>query len=349
MSKSLSLKKVQFTIPEILHYPIISKFILRFGLSEKVRFHADSKQIAKVLEAHHQCENFDIIEGPNNGACFHKLRNLSPRSCIRIATTDKEHSTINKTNFSPYLKELFRAEGKTFRNCPNLVTHTKVHRDNICNEYKISPDKFRLIPLSVRIPLDSEIKHSFNEKCVSILFVGRFEARKGIDIILKVIPKILQKRPALHFRLVGSDLGNHYQSNFLKDYSALKNNVSFLGEKRGDALDEEYRNCDIFWAPSRYESFGLIYAEAMSFSKPVIGTNIGGIPEVVADEISGFLCKSDDLNQFEEKLLHLIDNKALREKFGEAGRRRAIELFDFQKLVTKTENYYAEISNNLNN
>lgn len=87
----------------------------------------------------------------------------------------------------------------------------------------------------------------------------------------------------------------------------------------------------------------------MSFSKPVIGTNIGGIPEVVADEISGFLCKNEDLNQFEEKLLHLIDNKALREKFGEAGRRRAIELFDFQKLVTKTENYYAEISNNLNN
>lgn len=349
MSECLSLKKVEFTIPKILHYPIISKFIKRFGLSEKVRFHEDSKQIAKVVEAHHKCENFDIIESPNNGACFHKLRNLLSRSCIRIATTDKEHSIINKTNFSPYLKELFWAEGKTFKSCPNLVTHTKAHRDNICNEYKISPDKFSLIPLSVRIPLDSEIKYSSNEKCVSILFVGRFESRKGIDIVLKVIPEILQKRTSVHFRLVGPDPDNHYQSNFLKDYPSFKKNVSFLGEKRGDALDKEYRNCDIFWAPSRYESFGLIYAEAMSFSKPVIGTNIGGIPEVVADEVSGFLCKNEDLEQFKEKLLHLIDNKALREKFGEEGRRRAIELFDFQNLVTKTENYYAEISNNLNN
>jgi glycosyltransferase involved in cell wall biosynthesis len=340
VSKCLSLKKVQFTIPKILHYPVISKFIVRFGLSEKVRFHADSKQIAKVVKALHQHENFDIIESPNNGACFHKLRNLSTRSCIRIATTDKEHSIINRTYLSPYLKELFWAEGKTFRNCPNLVTHTQAHRDNICNEYKISPDKFTLIPLSVRIPLDSEITHSSNEKCVSILFVGRFESRKGIDIVLKVIPEILQKRPSVHFRLVGPDPDNQHQSNFLKNHPALKNNVSFLGEKRGDALDKEYKSCDIFFAPSRYESFGLVYAEAMSYAKPVIGTDIGGIPEVVENEKCGFLCKNEDTVDFTNKLLLLLRNEDLRLRMGFFARNKVKETFKFENMVSSTLNHY---------
>lgn len=349
MSNCLSLKKVQFPIPKILHFPVISKFILRFGLSEKVRFHADSIQIAKVVKTLHQHENFDIIESPNNGACFHRLRNLPTRSCIRIATTDKEHSIINRTKLSPYLKELFWAEGKTFRNCPNLVTHTKAHRDNICNEYKISTDKFSLIPLSVRIPLDSEITHSSNEKCVSILFVGRFESRKGIDIVLKVIPEILQKQTTVHFRLVGPDPDNHYQSNFLKDHPDLKNNVSFLGEKRGDALEKEYRNCDIFLAPSRYESFGLIYAEAMSYAKPVIGTNIGGIPEVVENEKCGFLCKNEDTEDFTNKLLILLRNEDLRFKMGFFARNKVIESFKFENMVSNTIDYYYTLTKRIKN
>jgi glycosyltransferase involved in cell wall biosynthesis len=244
---------------------------------------------------------------------------------------------------SPYLKELFWAEGKIFRSCPYLVTHTQAHRDNICNEYKISPEKFSIIPLSVRIPLDSGIKHSSKETCVNILFVGRFEFRKGIDIVLKVIPEILQKQTSVHFRLVGPDPDNHYQSNFLKDYPALKDNVSFLGEKRGDELEKEYRNCDIFWAPSRYESFGLIYAEAMSFSKPVIGTKVGGIPEVIDDNKCGFLCENENSNDFAHKLMLLIRNRELRQKMGNVGRERVKSLFDFEDLVTKTEEYYFKI------
>ena len=250
---------------------------------------------------------------------------------------------INKTTISPYLKELFRAEGKTFRNCRNLVTHTKAHRDNICNEYKIETEKFSLIPLSVRIPDESELRHSRGENKNLVLFVGRFEERKGIDILLDLIPGVLKRIPNTIFRVVGPDPNKYYQSKFKKEHPDFINSVFFLGEKRDVDLENEYKNCDVFIAPSRYESFGLIYAEAMSFSKPVIGTNIGGIPEVVDHGKNGFLCENENRHDFSNKLITLLQNKELRYQMGRHGREKAKNSFDFQNLVTRTEDYYKYI------
>ena len=80
----------------------------------------------------------------------------------------------------------------------------------------------------------------------------------------------------------------------------------------------------------------------MSFSKPVIGTNVGGIPEVIENDKSGFLCENENPDDFADKLLLLINNKQLRLKMGQVGRERASLLFDFDHLVTKTEEYYSK-------
>lgn len=349
VNKNLQLKTVKFRFPKILHYPIISKVFKSIGLTEKIRFHSDSNQIASIVHRLHKKEQFDIIESPNNGACLHKLRSLKLKNCIRIATTDKEHSIINETKMSPYLSELFKAEEKTFHNCPNLITHTKAHRDNICYQYNLSPKKFTIIPLSVKIPDIKELNFQAKQDSITVLFVGRFETRKGIDIVLRIIPEVLHKQPTTHFRLVGPDPGSIYESKFRKDHPNLKNHIAFLGEKRGADLNSEYKNCDIFLAPSRYESFGLIYAEAMSFAKPVIGTNIGGIPEVIEDGKTGLLCENENDQDFIEKLLLLIKNKGCREQMGKVARIRAIELFDFENLVSRTESYYQQISRNSKN
>ena len=121
--KTLNFKSINFGFPKVLHMANHLKGYLQVGLSRKLRFYSDSKQISSTIKNLNTERKFDIIESPNNGACFDRFKNT--QTCIRIATTDKEHSLINKTTISPYLNELFRAEGKTFRNCRNLVTHTK--------------------------------------------------------------------------------------------------------------------------------------------------------------------------------------------------------------------------------
>jgi glycosyltransferase involved in cell wall biosynthesis len=331
---------LRFPFPKVLHFPVLSKMMKLFRLTEYVRFLKDSDYIASKLKHLQENEPFDIIESPNNGACFHRYKFLKNRTCIRIATTDKEHSSINSVPTNPYLKSLFCAEGKTFQKCPNLVTHTIAHRNNICSEYNLPKEKFSIIPLSVRIPEKKEVVSIDDNQKQSILFVGRFEERKGIDLLLKLIPIISERYPKVIFRLVGLDKGKQYQKSFLQTYSNLADRVLFLGEKRGDALEDEYKNCSIFIAPSRYESFGLIYAEAMSFGKPVIGTNIGGIPEVIEDKKSGFLCENESLKDFIRAISTLLENNELRENMGAYARKLVAKSFDFENLVTNTESYF---------
>lgn len=341
----ISFVPITFNLPKILHARIIGRILNSLGLTEQIRFRNDSKLISQTLSRLSKKVPFDIIESPNNGASLHKyLDRANKHKCIiRIATTDKEHSSINLTPSSPYLTQLFREEGNTFRNCPNLVTHTNAHRDLICREYRLPKEKFSIIPLSVRIPNEDEIVPTVNKQRPAILFVGRFEKRKGIDVLLDAIPKVFKQNKKIDFRLVGPDDRKAYQKAFEKKHPELLPQVRFLGEKKGLALESEYRNCDIFIAPSRYESFGLIYAEAMSFAKPSIGTRAGGIPEVIEDGKSGILCENENVDSFAKAILDLLDNPSLAHELGQAGRRRALELFDMRNLIRKTEDYYSSI------
>lgn len=70
--------------------------------------------------------------------------------------------------------------------------------------------------------------------------------------------------------------------------------VLFHGAVSREDLLRHYATCDIFVAPSRHESFGLIFVEAMIFAKPVVGIAVGGVVEVVTDEVDGLLIPSDD-------------------------------------------------------
>lgn len=74
----------------------------------------------------------------------------------------------------------------------------------------------------------------------------------------------------------------------------LMNHLHFLGHVETEMLERYYRCCDLFVAPSLYESFGFIYIEAMSFAKPVIGCSVGGVPEVIRDGVNGKLVPPED-------------------------------------------------------
>src|SRR6202011_6048084 len=91
--------------------------------------------------------------------------------------------------------------------------------------------------------------------------------------------------------------------------------------------------CDVFVAPSRYESFGLIFLEAMMFAKPVVGCRAGGMPEVIADGITGLLAEPGDTASLRACLERLVDDPALRGRMGAAGRRRYEERFTPDRMT----------------
>jgi glycosyltransferase involved in cell wall biosynthesis len=179
----------------------------------------------------------------------------------------------------------------------------------------------------------SKSKHP-SEDTFTLLYVGRFEQRKGIDLLLDAAPALLAQYPQLHIRLVGNDTlawqGNEpLRQQFERQHPELcaGGRLHFLGEISEAALREEYARCDCFIAPSRYESFGLMYVEAMRAGKPCIGTTAGGIPEVVQHPHTGLLAAADDPGSLQQAIRFMLDNPAQAQQMGQAGRQRFEQRF----------------------
>ena len=180
---------------------------------------------------------------------------------------------------------------------------------------------------------------------INLLFVGRFELRKGVDLLLQIIPELLQRHPSLNIRLAGDDTlhvdGITLKAQFLQrhqDQPEWLKRVHFLGFLSTQALDAEYAHCCIFAAPSRYESFGLIYLEAMRWSKPCVGSNAGGIPDVI-DPSCAMLPEPGDASALMQALQSLITQPDLRLQMGQAGKARFLQHFAMgaytQRLLTE--------------
>lgn len=179
-------------------------------------------------------------------------------------------------------------------------------------------------PLASRRPASLGAQDTTKTK---VLFVGRLELRKGIDILLSAVARLLETRDDLEFWIAGDNTlktggGRTEQQKFLDTLVGRRagKRVRFLGPVTDAELRWLYAACDLFVAPSRFESFGLIYVEAMMFAKPVIGCRAGGVTEVVSDGETGVLVSPGDASQLADAIARLADDPALRQRMGVAGR-----------------------------
>jgi glycosyltransferase involved in cell wall biosynthesis/GT2 family glycosyltransferase len=182
-----------------------------------------------------------------------------------------------------------------------------------------------------------------------LLFVGRCERRKGLHILLQTLPLLLSAFPKWECHLVGNDQIPLPEGGSLKDHFLARHQaapwlarVHFHGAVDEPTLQRHYRACDLFVAPSLFESFGLIYHEAMQYAKPVVGCRTGGVPEVVADGVEGLLVEPGDADALREALERLMGDRELRERMGQAGARRVREQANHRTMAAALERVYRE-------
>ena len=151
--------------------------------------------------------------------------------------------------------------------------------------------------------------------------------RKGPDVLFEAMLPLLIEDPDLELEYVGRDtlatgFDGTYRERWERRLRMLPGpaaRIRFTGHVDEAALQQGYADADIFCAPSRFESFGLVLLEAMQYGIPVVSTHVGGIPEVVGD--AGILVPPDDVDALRRALRSLIDDAALRRRFGAAARR----------------------------
>jgi len=146
-----------------------------------------------------------------------------------------------------------------------------------------------------------------------MIYVGRMCASKR----LKDIKFILEKMPNARLCMVGSGP----QVDELKEFFEGTKTV-FTGQLSGDELSSAFASADAFVMPSDSETLGFVVLESMASSVPVVGANAGGIPNLIKNEVDGFLVNPGDIEGFVKRLNQLQD-KSFREKMGKKARAEA--------------------------
>lgn len=108
-------------------------------------------------------------------------------------------------------------------------------------------------------------------------------------------------------------------------------------------LKEKYKEADIFILPSTIEGFGMVFLEAMNYGLPVIGSNVGGIPEIIDDGKNGFLVDPENPKEIAEKIRIIFEDEALRNKISENAYKRVGD-FPLSKMVDETIKVYKNLT-----
>ena len=182
--------------------------------------------------------------------------------------------------------------------------------------------------------------------CKVILFVGaltEWHRYKGLDVLLEAL-SLLNDISHVRLLVVGDGmLKSHYQQ--MASTLSISNRVIFAGDTSDSDLPEYYASSDVLVLPSkdRSEGFGLTLLEANATGKPVIGSNVGGIPSVIRDGYNGLLVPPNDPRALASKLSELLvrDDHRLIE-IGKNGRELA-ETLDWSLIAISTEKLYESV------
>ncbi len=276
---------------------------------------------------------------------------------LRLQTASRQVATIQQ-NRDDDARLIGEVEQALVQRASHLVPNSQATVQAVQKVYHVQPlpDQYTIIPHGV-IPVAAEAVRPFNLKhppeTLTVLYVGRLEKRKGILDLLQAIPLILKQVPQVEFVIAGHDnsqadgfkrqTGLDYAAYFAKRYRKLMPYIKFLGGVSEEKLQELYQTCDLFVAPSLYESFGLIYTEAMNYAKPVIGCQAGGIPEVVEHGVNGLLVEPEAHVALAEAIISLLKSPLKLYEMGLAGRQRLLSKFTYLQMAQNFEKVYRKV------
>jgi glycosyltransferase involved in cell wall biosynthesis len=221
---------------------------------------------------------------------------------------------------------------------------------------KIDPRKMVIIPNGVdteffRPGLKNEqilSKYGLEEQCY-ILFVGRVSPEKGIHILLRAFKQIVNDVPKDFKLVVVGPLTSAFDSAQISSYAKtmmryakerLGERVVFTGAIDKSSLRILYSNAYCFVLPSLTEAFPMVLLEAMASGIPPIGSTAGGIPDIVIDDINGLLFRKRDWRDLVEKILLIIQDRALRDKLALNSRKIVEEVYSWYSIVLRIKRCY---------
>ena len=250
-------------------------------------------------------------------------------------------------------------EGVLVQKADRLVANSTVEELDLARHYGADPARICVVPLGVDMeefgprptqPVRRTLGLGAQQRVV--LYAGRLERLKGADILLEAVAE-LARRPGFEDVVVliaGDDSGDgSAQSDHpggergrleaMARSLGVEHRVRFLGAMPHDDLAALYPVADVCVVPSRTESFGLVALEAQASGTPVVASAVGGLLDVVADGVTGYLVEDRSPRAFADRLARILSDDALRLRLGDAARERAAG-FTWKRSVDRLQALY---------
>lgn len=225
------------------------------------------------------------------------------------------------------------------RMADQYIANTSFEKDYLTNK-GIDPDKINVIGTATSIlnnlpelPGEIQIRDSFGIQPAEkiILYVGRVEIFKGLPVLVKAFKSLQESDP--NCRLIIAGASGSYLSE-LQEIAKKHRQILVLPDISEPEKLKLYRIADVVVLPSKEESFGVVFLEAWSFKKPVIGVNIGAIASVIENGVDGFLFEPDDEMDLLRVLKILVSDKTMSTAMGETGFQKVQRFYTWDKVAS---------------
>jgi len=180
-----------------------------------------------------------------------------------------------------------------------------------------------------------------DEDHVNVLFVGRLDPRKGVDVLLQAMPEVVRRTQGRARLLIVGD--SYLRPKFEAAVSgAARGHVHFLGHVPGRDLPRWYATGDVFVSPaSGNESFGIVLIEAMAAGRVVVASDIPGYRSVVTPDVDGVVFPPGDVRALADTLVALVNDPERRSLIAGRGRAHSLE-FAWPRVTDRIESVYRE-------
>lgn len=238
-----------------------------------------------------------------------------------------------------------------------FVTHTasaviglSTQAARLAESFGAAPIKTRVIPASVDSTLfrpdqRNLLRERWGMERPVVLLVGRLTKHKSVDTLLHAFNEVVSTVPDAKLVIIGKG-PDELHLRALQKHLRLDGKVFFLGGAPPGQMQYIYPGADLLVLPSIYEPFGNVVLEAMASGLPVIGSNIGGMADIISDSETGFHIKPRDTAQLANRLRQLLVNSRTRSSMSKAARKAAVSKFDDLVVTRSVERLYYECLNN---
>ncbi len=268
---------------------------------------------------------------------------------IRMITGIPHITSIHGTDIHlVHTRKVFHPFMKMIAYYSQYITANSSHTHRLFMEVISSTQtKTAIIPMGIHPEQFSGQSYVKKKKRITILFVGRLIQWKGVTYLIHAIKLVISRGWDVHLNIIGNGPEKEELQQFTHTLG-IPSNVHFLGNMERKQLLSQYKNADLFVLPSivyknQTEGLGVVLLEAMASGVPVIGSNIGGIPDIIKDDVNGLLVPPGDPQALADAIIRILKNPDLAERFRKAGQETVRDRFSWDVITDQFVEVYQEI------